>query len=194
MNDRSLPLLPMGILVLLACLTFWLSRYVAGEGARMTDIKRHAPDIVIEQFTAQKLSPLGDIQYVVNAAKMTHYADDDSSVLEQIIFTATTPGQPTVIARAPRGRLLKGGDEVILDGGVVIDSSAIGRSPAMLMKTPKLTVLPEQSLTRSVDGVVIKSVQGVITAANFELNSVTQELTLERVKATMQSNRQMLKK
>ena len=193
MNDRSLPLLPMGILVLLAGLTFWLSRFVVGEGARMTDIKRHTPDIVIEQFTAQKLSPVGDVQYVVNAAKMTHFSDDDSSVLERIIFTATTPGQPTVTARAPRGRLIKGGDVVIMDGGVVVESDATGRSPAMQMKTPILTLLPEQNLIRSVDGVVIESVQGVMTAANFELNSATRELTLERVKATLQSGKQSLK-
>ncbi len=185
MKERSLPLLPIGVLILLAVLTFWLSRYVESEGGRRNDINRHAPDVVIEQFTAQKLSPTGDVQYVVAADKMTHFPDDDSSVLERIVFTATAPGRPTVTARAPVGRLYKGGDEVAMDGGVVLDSGATGRSPAMQMRTPKLTIFPDKSLARSTDGVVIESVQGVMNATKFELNSATNILTLDRVQATL---------
>ncbi len=189
MNERSLPLLPLGVLILLALLTFWLSRYVDAEGARGNEMKRHDPDVVIEQFTAQKLSPTGDVQYVVVADKMTHYPDDDSSILEKIVFTATVPGRPTVTARAPLGRLTKGGDEVAMDGGVVLDSGGTGRSPAMQMRTPKLTIFPDKSLARSTDGVVIESVQGVMHAAKFELNSATNILTLDRVKATLRRDK-----
>ena len=188
MNDRALPLLPMGILVLLAFLTFWLSRFVDEKSGGGDKVKRHDPDIVIEQFTAQKLSPAGDVQYVVTADKMTHYPDDDSSVLERIVFTSTSPGHPRITARAPRGRLQKGGDEVAMEGGVVVDAEASGRSPAMQLRTPTLTVLPEKNLARSVDGVVIESSQGVMTAAKFELNSATQVLMLENIKATLRGN------
>jgi lipopolysaccharide export system protein LptC len=187
MNDRSIPLMPLGILVLLACLTFWLSRYVDNEGARAKDSRRQDPDVMIEKFTAQKLSPAGDVQYIVTADKMKHYPHDDSSLFEQVVFKSTAPGQPTVTIRAPRGKSVNGGDEVVMDGGVLIDAAATGRSPAMQMRTPKLTVLPEKSLAKSNDGVVIESVQGVMRAATFEFNNETRELKMERFKAVLQS-------
>jgi lipopolysaccharide export system protein LptC len=92
MNDRALPLLPLGILLLLAGMTFWLSSYVEHQGAEKAANKRNDPDVVIEKFSAQKLSPAGDVQYVVTADKMTHYPRDDSAVLEKIVFAATSPG------------------------------------------------------------------------------------------------------
>lgn len=188
MNDRALPILPLGILLLLAGLTFWLSQYVTTETAR-THNKRQDPDVIIEKFSAQKLSPAGDVQYVVTANKMTHYPHDDSSHLEQVVFTATTPGRPQLTMRAPRGRSTNGGDEIVMEGGVVVDTEAQGRSPAMQLRTPKLTVLPEKNIARSNEGVVVESMQGVMKAAAFELNSATQELRMDRFNARLKSGR-----
>ena len=189
MNGRALPLLPMGILLLLGVMTFWLSRFVEDEAVRTSANKRHDPDVLVEKFVAQKLSPAGDVQYVVSADKMAHYPDDDSSVLESIVFTATTPDRPTVIARAPIGRVIKGGDEIAMEGGVVVNADATGQSPAMQMRTPKLLLVPEKNLARSNDGVVIESVQGVMRASTFEFNSNTRELSLTRLKATLRSGK-----
>jgi len=189
MNGRSLPLLPLGVLLLLLALTFWLSRYVAADTTRQRDSARNDPDVVIERFTARKLSPTGDVQYVLTAQAMTHFPADDSSLLEQVVFTATTPGEPTLTATAPRGRLLAGGDEVVLEGGVVLDSSGSGKSPAMKLRTPRLTVLPEKNIARSTEGVVIESAQGVINAAEFELNSLTKTLRMSKVSATLVSGK-----
>lgn len=189
MNERSLPLLPLGVLVLLACLTFWLSRYVEEESMRKTQSQRNDPDIVIEKFTAQKLSPEGDVQYVIKADKMVHYPQDDSAVFDRVVFTSVAPNQPKMTLRAPRGQSFKGGDEIVMDGGVVINAAANGRSPEMKMTTAKLTVLPEQNIARSNDSVVIESVQGVMKAANFELNNATRELRMDRVKAVLKSGK-----
>ncbi len=189
MNGRALPLLPMGILLLLAVMTFWLSRFVEDDAARTLANKRHDPDVVVEKFTAQKLSPSGDVQYVVSADKMAHFPDDDSSVLESIVFTATALDRPTVIARAPIGRVIKGGDEIAMEGGVVVNADATGHSPAMQMRTPTLLLVPEKNLALSNDGVVIESVQGVMHASRFELNSNTRELSLTRLKATLRSGK-----
>lgn len=185
MNGRSLPILPMAILLLLLGLTFWLSRYVEGDAARSRDPARNDPDVVIERFTARKLSPTGDVQYVLTARAMTHFPVNDSSLLEDVVFTSTTPGQPILIAKAPRGRLIAGGDEVVMEGGVVVDSSGSGRTPAMTLRTPRLTVLPEQNIARSAEGVVIESAQGVMKAANFELNNLNKTLRMGKLSATL---------
>ncbi|NJR72106.1 MAG: LPS export ABC transporter periplasmic protein LptC [Gammaproteobacteria bacterium] len=187
MNDRALPLLPLGILLLLAGMTFWLSSYVENQGAEHVKNNRNDPDVMIEKFSAQKLSPSGDVQYVVTADKMTHYPRGDLAVLEKIVFTATTPGRPNIAARAPTGISKNGGDEIVMEGGVVIDAAATGRSPAMQLKTPTITILPEQNIARSVSGVAITSVQGVMKAASFELNNATQELKMSQFNARLKS-------
>lgn len=187
MSPRAVSLFPIVILMLLAALTFWLSRYVSGDLASVRKADLGDPDIVVERFVARKMSPDGNVQYVVTASRMAHYPADDSSLLENVVFTATTPNQPTVVARAPRGKLVAGGDEVLLEGGVVVDSSGYGKSPPMRLKTPRMTLLPEKHLVSSRDGVVIESAQGVIRAARFELNNLAQTLKLTRINATLSS-------
>ncbi len=189
MNGRSLPLLPLGVLVLLLALTTWLSRYVGTEATRGREPGRNDPDVIVERFVARKLSPTGDVQYVLTANTMTHYPADDSSRLEQVVFSSTAPGQPSLVAKSPIARLLSGGDEVVMEGGVVVDSSEFGRSPAMTLSTPRLTVLPEKNTTFSKEGVVIESRQGVMTAASFELNNKTQTLQMSNMRATLTSGR-----
>jgi lipopolysaccharide export system protein LptC len=187
MNDRSLPLLPLAVLILLAGLTFWLSQYVNNDRSRSSSKLRHDPDIIIEKFTAQKLSPSGNVEYVITADKMTHFPDDDSAAFDRIVLTAEAPGQPKTVMRAPRARSQQGGDVIIMDGGVVINAAATGRSPAMTFTTPKLTVLPDKNIARSTDGVTIDSSQGTMKAAIFELNNTVRELRTERFKAVLRS-------
>lgn len=180
MSQRSLPLLPIGVLLLLTGLTYWLSTFVQPQRAAADANLRHDPDLIIEDFTAQKMSPTGDVQYIVKAAKMMHYPDDDSSELENVIFTANQPGQPKLTVSAPRGKLNEGGDEVVMEGGVVLKRDALGKSAAMTVKTPRLTVLPEQGIARSVDGVTMDSALGAMRAQRFELNNQAKTAIFEK--------------
>lgn len=184
MNDRSIPLLPLGVLMLLVALTYWLSRYVQPGDARADGSQRHDPDLIIENFAASKLSESGDVQYVVNAARMKHFPDDDSSLLENVVFHAIEPGRPPVRATAPRGELLRhpdGSDEVSMSGGVLVASEADARHASFRLTTPRVTVLPDKNLLRSTDGVVLVSDAGTLTAKSLELNSETRRFAAERI-------------
>ena len=189
MNDRSIPILPVGVLLLLLILTSWLSQYAANDGSGVRELGRNDPDVVVERFTSRMLSPTGDVQYVLVAEKMTHYPVGDTSLMEQVVVTATSPGQPQLVAKSPTARLISGGNEVVMEGGVVIDSSAFGSSPAMKLRTPRLTVLPEKNTASSKDGVVIESAQGVMNAESFELNNLTKTLRMEKMRATLISGK-----
>ena len=186
MNGRELPLLPLLALFVLVILTFWLSRFVQPLNIKSDGKSRHDPDLVVDKFVAQKLSPVGDVQYVLRADRMMHYPDDDSSVLKAVLFTATEPGKPPLIASAPQGRLLGAEDEILLEGGVVIEAEASGKLPPIKLSTPKLTILPKKNIVRSKDGVLLESPTSRINAASFELNSQTRELMLNRVKGVLE--------
>ncbi len=184
MNTRSIPFLPLSVLVLLVALTFWLSRFVQQDDARADGLQRHDPDLIIENFAAQKLGEGGDVEYAVNAARMLHFRDDDSSMLENIVFIAIQPNHPKLTATAPRGQLFKhpdGDDEVMMDGGVRIETEADNRYPPIKLVTPKLTIIPDQNIARSVDGVVMESPAGALNAKTFLLNTLTRRIVFEIV-------------
>ena len=189
MNGRSLPILPLGLLVFLMLLTFWLSKYVNSDATEGRESNASAPDVVVERFISKMLSPTGAIQYVLMAERMTHYPAGDLSIMEEVVFTATTPGQPQLVAKSPTARVISGGNEVVMEGGVVIDSSAFGNSPEMKLRTPRLTVFPEKNTASSKEGVVIESSQGVMNAASFELNNVTKTLRMDKMRATLTSGK-----
>lgn len=184
MNVRPIPILPLCVLILLVALTFWLSLVVQPTANRSNEVKRHDPDLIIENFSAQTLSATGDIEYSVNAVKMMHFQDDDSSLLENVAFTVTRTDQPKITAKAPRGQLLKradGTDEVIMDGGVLVESAADEKYPPLKLTTPKLTLMPDKNIARSVDGVEMQSPAGELTAKTFLLNTLTRRVVFDVV-------------
>ncbi|MEP7155442.1 MAG: LPS export ABC transporter periplasmic protein LptC [Betaproteobacteria bacterium] len=184
MSSRPLPLLPLSVLVLLVALTFWLSQVVDVVGNRPEEAKRHEPDLIIENFSAHKLNVAGDIEYSVNAEKMLHYQDDDSSVLERVLLAVTQTDQPKITATAPRGKLLRqpsGDDEISMEGGVQVNSEANEKYPPLKLVTPKLTVIPDQNLAKSTDGVVLDGPMGDLKSKAFVLNTLTRKILFDTV-------------
>ena len=148
--------------------------------------KRHDPDLVVENFTAQALGPTGEVQYTVKATKMSHFPDDDSSLLETVIFTALHPNLPPIVAVAPRGRLVAGADEVIMEGGVLVTSEKTEKHAPLKLTTPALSIFPEKNIARATEGVQLESPTGKISANRMELNSLTRRVRLEQGRATYQ--------
>jgi len=175
--------------MLLVALTFWLNQFVQIPGARADGNKRHDPDLVVENFAAQALSATGEVQYTVKAEKMAHFPDDDSSLLETVVFTALHPNLPPIVARAPRGRLLAGVDEVIMDGGVLVTSEKSAKYQPLRLSTPTLSIFPDKNIARSTEGVRVDSPTAQLTASKMELNSLTRRIVMERGHATYEQPR-----
>lgn len=192
MNTRSIPILPLAVLALLSALSYWLSQFAQLNDPRAQARLHHEPDLVVENLSAKKLNMSGDVQYTVEAARMMHFPDDDSSTLQSVVFTALEPGKPKMTATAPMGKMIRHdpqGDEVQMSGGVLIQSEAGDNYPALRLTTPKLTIYPDKNIARSVDGAILTSPTGKLTARKFELNSVTRTIVFEHVNATHQQIR-----
>ena len=165
-------------------MTFWLSRYVQLDEARVDAASRHDPDLIIENFSALKLGDRGAVEYTITAGKLTHFRDDDLSTLDKIVFSALQPNKPKVTATAPRGQLIKrvdGADEVMMEGGVREETEADAKNAPLKLTTPTLKVIPDQNIARSGDGVVMESPLGKLTARTFVLNTETRRLEFEGV-------------
>jgi len=176
--------LPLGVLALLVGLTLWLNALVQPTVATADGKLRHDPDLIVENFNARKLGVDGQVLYTLVARKMVHYPDDDSSLLEALNFDAYQPKQPRVNITAERGRLQKGGDEVWIEGNVVVNRDAGERIEPIKIYTDNLLVLPDAGIARTSSEVRMESPSSHATSAGLELNNTERTLQMNRVRST----------
>ncbi len=189
MSGRTIQWVPIGLLLVLVVLTLWLNRLVQSDPGRNNGQERHDPDVIIENFSAQKFGQSGEVQYTLSAKKMTHYPDNDSALLESIQFSATPPSQQRFSAEAKQGILLDGGDRIVIEGDVKVRSEGDSNTPALTLKTPRLTILPNENIARSDDGVTVEGAGSRMTADSFVLNNEKRTLHFKRVSGVLERNR-----
>jgi lipopolysaccharide export system protein LptC len=176
--------LPLAVLALLVGLTLWLNGLVQPQVAKADGSLRHDPDLIVENFRARKLGVDGKVLYTLAARKMVHYPDDDSSLLETLNFDAYQPRQPRVNITAERGRLEKGGDQVWIEGNVVVKRDADERVEPLRIFTDRLLVLPDEGIARTSSEVRMESPSGHAIAAGLEMNNTERTVKLNSVRST----------
>lgn len=181
---RATAWLPLAILVLLAALTTWLNWLVQAPGAKNDATQSKAPDLVVDNFTARKLNPTGEVQYVLSAVRMLHFPHDDSSELERVKLESFTPGQPKLTITAKAGRSIEGGDEVRLKGDVVLVREADSKHGQLTVKSEEVFGYPEQGLVKSNVPVTAESPEFNAKADRMEYNHNTRALALINMQAT----------
>jgi len=151
MKQWSSAALPIGILLILAALTFWL-RYATDFTERSGDGKlRHDPDYIVDGATLRKIGQSGKLEYTLIADQIRHYPDDDTTRMDRPKLVYLHPTRPPVTISAIRGVMGPKGERVDLSGQVEVYRAGSGSSPPLLVETPELTVFTsaEQAFTKS---------------------------------------------
>lgn len=107
-------------IIALVGFTAWMQSDLLGEPATKEEIitKSHDPDYYIENFTAVGMDTDGNRQYLLEADRMVHFPDDDTSLLDKPhIIQYVHGGAPTHIY-SETGWVSADGDEVKLTGNV----------------------------------------------------------------------------
>jgi lipopolysaccharide export system protein LptC len=181
---RSTHWIPFTALALLVVFTFWLERLVRTEGGPGSKNVNNDPDVIIERFNASRMGPDGTLRFILSADRMTHYPLGDTARLEKVSFESKAPDQPRISAVAAGGTVTDGGDQVVMEGDVIVTADATAKAPAWRLTTQKLTVLPEQNLARSDSAVRFESQDMTLVASSFVLNTKTRVLDLKEIRAT----------
>jgi lipopolysaccharide export system protein LptC len=176
-----LPLLP--LLGLLGA-TYWLNQQVQPEPAKPDSSRRHDPDSIVENFSAVKLNKQGTPYFIMSAAKMLHYPDDDSTALEAPRLTLLAEDSTPLLATAESGSISSKGDELSLQGGVEVLRGAAQEQDQLNLKTESLHIIPDQDLARSDMAVKLTEANTTVNAIGLELNNKTRTIKLlSRVKS-----------
>ena len=82
MMQRLTAWFPVLLLAAVAAMTVWLDRQVQPPEAATHGKARHDPDYIVDNFTVTRIGPDGIVRYKMNARRMQHYPDDDTTDLD----------------------------------------------------------------------------------------------------------------
>jgi len=170
-------LFPLGLMLALALLTFYLERAVR-EDETPTAARRHDPDYYVVNFTTTTYNPEGAAEMRMSAERMVHYPDDDTTELVAPRVLQSKPNEPRYSVRAERGQLSRDGDEVFLIGNVVLVREASEHGPEAHMTTEFLHILRDRSLVRTDKEVKIVEGSRSLQGRGMEYNNLSRELVL----------------
>ena len=170
-----LPLLP--LLALLA-FVYWLDKQVQMEGAAASNIQRHDPDGIMDDFSAVKMDLKGVPSTYLSAKQMRHYPDHDTTELDLPKLTMLGAEHPPVHVTSLFGNVSSHGDEVIFRDNVVVTRDPVGVQSAMILRTEYLRVLPNQDWANTDKPVVLSDAYNTIHAIGLEMNNKTRILKL----------------
>ena len=177
MKFSTTRLFPLGLMLALALLTFYLERAVR-EDETPTAARRHDPDYYVVNFTTTTYNAEGAAETRMSAERMVHYPDDDTTELVEPRVLQSKPNEPRYSVRAERGQLSRDGDEVFLYGGVLLVREASEHGPEARMTTEFLHVLRERSLVRTDKEVKIVEGSRSLQGRGMEYNNLSRELVL----------------
>ena len=187
MIDRVGGYFPFVLLALLAAATFWLERFVQPPGVPGSSAGRHDPDYIVDGLSAVRMDEQGRVKHTLRAQKMTHFPDNDVTVLVQPRFVTYAEGRAPVTVTSRDAHMSGNGENVYFENDVRVVRASVADQSELVLETPYLHVIPDANVAKTHRTVTIRNGTGVVNASGFELNSQTRVLNLRgRVKGVYQ--------
>ena len=174
--------LPIGLMLVLVGLTFWLMRAVQVSQAER-DITRHDPDMIVENFTARQLGTDGAERYTIAATKMIHFPDNDTTEVEHVQFSAKEKNEAPLLVTSTKARLTGKADEIFFLNKVQIVREPFQTFQRLVGETTYFHVIPDLGIGKTDQPITLQEGENVMIAAAMEINNKTRVATLSRVKA-----------
>lgn len=187
MNDRSTSLVPLAMLVLLAALTFWLSRLIEGDKPRAP--LRHDPDYSVERFELRRFDLGGKLQHTLVGESLVHFPDDDTTIVKapRLTYHQTAPTEISALI-AYIGR---DGKEVdLVDAVRIVRDGTAGDGVPTQIETGSLKIFPDEERGLTPEPVTISQGRSIVRGVGMEIDNRTGVSVLHgRVKGTLYSKR-----
>jgi len=178
-RDRVSTLFPLLLILALAAGSLWLERAVQAPERDKSGKMRHDPDFIAEDFGITKIDATGKPEYILSAARMQHYPDDEStSVTAPQLVQRHEDANPIVI-RAERGMITQNGEEASFYGSVVVVREAGRGQNELRLQTEYLQVIPDRDLARTDQPVFITEGRSKLSGVGMEFNNKTRQFALQ---------------
>jgi lipopolysaccharide export system protein LptC len=160
--------------------SFWLLQ-VMTQNDQSTQLggRGNDPDYIIENFSFVRMAENGQPRYVVSGDRLTHRPVDDVSFIDKPVMQGMTVNHPRTRITADRGRILHSQDQVELIGNVDVQRPGTAASKALSIKTPALTVLPDEEIMKTDQAVEMKLGAATVRGTGMVANNATQQVDLK---------------
>ncbi len=137
------------IVIVLGGITAWMQMSFLEESTNeeLVLAESHDPDYYIENFTAVGMDINGERQYVLEAERMVHFPDDDTSLLDKPHVIQYETGRAPTHIYSETGWVSANGDEVILTGNVRVIRGRDSTGSGGVTTTEKLKVVLKEPLS-----------------------------------------------
>ena len=190
MKDRSSMFVPLTLMMLLVGITYWISHIM--EGSVASGPLRHDPDYIISHFNIRKFDINGMLQHTLIAEKMTHYPDDDTTLVTSPHLISHRSPQTDIFAQ--QALVSKDSKEIDFINDVRVVRQAINaQALPTLMETRLLKVFPDDETGHPLTPVKITQGKTIINGSRLEINNKSGISVLHgRVTGTLYRNQATL--
>ncbi len=150
-------------LALLALLSGWIADLVTPKTFIPKPV-RHTPDFYLTQVQAWAMDEQGHLQHRMWAGRITHFADDDSIVLQQPRFHSYDGQQPRWEVRSDHGSSDAEGEVVLLQGSVIMERQGDEQG---MVHTSNLLLKPNEDYAETAEAVRFSDDSGEISAVGL---------------------------
>ena len=170
---------PLLLLAALAGLTFWLDHVVQPPAGPRNEVPKNDPDYVVDGLSAMRMDSEGRVKHTLRAQKMTHYPDDDMTLLVEPKFVTFAEGRSPVTVTSRHARLSGNGENVYFEDSVRVVRAPYANRTELVLETNYLHLIPDENIAKTDRPVTIRDATGVVSASGLELNSETRVLKLQ---------------
>lgn len=178
MTQRLAAWFPVLLLAAVAAVTVWLDRQVQPPETGNRANLRHDPDYIVDNLTVTRIGPDGVVRYKLNARRMQHFPDDDTTLLEAPKFVNFRGSGITITASSKTAKLSSNGEDAYLNDDVLLRRSAYANRSEMTARTTWLHVIPDAGIAKTDQPVRIQDANLLITSDGLEFNNETRILKL----------------
>lgn len=179
--------LPMIVLALLACGSWWLVRSMPSLSSPLTNKPvRQDPDYRLSDFSVKSFDTTGQMTREVAGKSAQHFPATEELHIEEIRIFARNESGSSMDAQAQQGVSSDDGAKFILTGSAQATKHPQGNSPQIELRGERLVALPDEDRVVSDDPVRITRGRDVFTANTMDFSSKTGEYAMQgRVRGSL---------
>ena len=166
------------LVIIIGILSLWFQEDGKQQLKDITQPGERLPDYFMENFSITNMDDTGQINYLLNAAKMFHFADDDSAELEQPLIKLIQNGE-SVSLQATRAVFQKNKNTVHLYDDVIIHRQSVQQSDELFIYTDYLKIDTLSKVAENTHPSRVKTAQAELNTIGILIDNIQGKLILK---------------
>jgi lipopolysaccharide export system protein LptC len=142
MRDRLSMLIAAALLAVVTVTSYWYARELRRPTVR-TPPAPGTPSFIVDHVVLTQFDEQGRARYRLFAEQLWHFHENDDIELAKPRLVSLQPDRPQLQASSRRARVTNAGEQVLMQGDVLLQRAATGTLPMLTIRTERMTALPD---------------------------------------------------